>query len=202
MSKRETKQLLLETGTAYIIEHGYHHSGLNEILAAAHVPKGSFYFYFKSKEDYGIQLLTRFAENNFTLLQSFLDDATVSPLDRIRRYFEYNVDSLAQLGFRRGCLIGNLAQEMADLSETMRQHIDAIMHEWASRISVGLLKAQEQSQIPSTIDCQELGQFCLNSWQGAMLRMKVTKDDRPLRAFIHFFFDVTLRYGSALNHNS
>ncbi len=192
MSKRETKQLLLEAGTAYIIEHGYHHSGLTEILAAAQVPKGSFYYYFPSKEAFGLQILTHFAENNLAVLQRFLDDEAVSPLERLRRYFEYNVEYLAARGFRQGCLIGNLGQEMADLSEVMRVHIDAIMDQWASRISMGLQKAQQQGQIPSAFDCQELGTFCLNSWQGAMLRMKVTKDVLPLRAFIHEVFEVML----------
>src|SRR5258708_17432886 len=192
MSKRETKQLLLEAGTAYIIEHGYHHSGLTEILAAAQVPKGSFYYYFPSKEAFGLQILTHFAENNLAVLQRFVDDEAVSPLERLRRYFEYNVEYLAARGFRQGCLIGNLGQEMADLSEVMRVHIDAIMDQWASRISMGLQKAQQQGQIPSAFDCQELGTFCLNSWQGAMLRMKVTKDVLPLRAFIHEVFEVML----------
>ncbi|MEP7284551.1 MAG: TetR family transcriptional regulator C-terminal domain-containing protein [Chloroflexota bacterium] len=192
MSKQATKQLLLEVGTAYIIEHGYHHSGLNEILTAAQVPKGSFYYYFNSKEELGLQLLTRFAEHNFSLLQRFLDDQSLLPLDRLRCYFEYNVDYLASFGFRRGCLIGNLGQEMADLSEVMRQHIDTIMYQWASCITTGLQQAQQQGQIDSALDTQELGNFCLNSWQGAMLRMKVTKDAQPLHAFIHLFFDVML----------
>ena len=190
MTKQATKQLLLEAGTAYIIEHGYHHSGLNDILAAANVPKGSFYYYFSSKEDFGLQILTQFADNNFFLLQRFLDDESLLPLDRLRRYFEYNVDYLASFGFRKGCLIGNLGQEMADLNEKMRQHINLIMGEWASRIGTGLQQAQQQGQLAAELDPQELGNFCLNSWQGAMLRMKVTKDAQPLQAFIHLFFEV------------
>src|SRR5271165_5761254 len=106
-SKQATKQLLLESGTAYIIAHGYHHSGLNDILAGAHVPKGSFYYYFASKEDFGLQILTFFAENNLSLLQRFLTDESMLPLERLRRYFEYNLDYLASSGFRQGCLIGN-----------------------------------------------------------------------------------------------
>lgn len=192
MNKQATKQLLLEAGTSYIIEHGYHHSGLNEILAVAQVPKGSFYYYFTSKEDFGLQTLSRFAENTLSVLQRFLDDETIMPLERLRRYFEYNVDYLASTGFRRGCLIGNLGQEMADLSEVMRKHIDTIMHEWSAKIGECLWQAKQQGQLAATFDPQELGAFCLNSWQGAMLRMKVTKDDRPLQAFIHLFFEITL----------
>ena len=126
------------------------------------------------------------------MLQRFLDDELILPLERLRRYFEYNVNYLVSTGFRQGCLIGNLGQEMADLDETMRQHIDTIMQQWASRLSTGLQQAQQQGQIASTLDAQELGNFCLNSWQGAMLRMKVTKNAQPLQAFIHLFFDVML----------
>ena len=193
MTKQETKQLLLETGTTYIIEHGYHHSGLNDILAVAHVPKGSFYYYFDSKEDFVSQVLATFAENNLTLLNRFLDDTSISPLDRLQHYFEYSIDFLASADFRRGCLIGNLGQEMADLNESLRQQINAIMDQWAARIGDCLQDAQIQGQIATTLDPQELGVFCLNSWQGAILRMKVTKNDHPLRAFVHLFFDVLLK---------
>src|SRR5258708_22406928 len=140
MSKRETKQLLLEAGTAYIIEHGYHHSGLTEILAAAQVPKGSFYYYFPSKEAFGLQILTHFAENNRAVLQRFLDDEAVSPLQRLRRHFEYNVEYLASRGLRQGCLIGKLGQETDELNEVIRVHIYTILDHKASRIHLGLQK--------------------------------------------------------------
>ena len=61
MDRQETKQNLRQAGSRWILLHGYNHTGLNEILAEAGVPKGSFYYYFTSKEDFGLQVLDQFA---------------------------------------------------------------------------------------------------------------------------------------------
>ena len=193
MSRQDTRQHLLETGVSYIIQHGYHHSGLNDILGEAGVPKGSFYYYFHSKEDFGLQILAHFAEGTLAELRRFLADETLTPLDRLRRYFEANAESLAGQGYRRGCLLGNLGQEMSDLSEVMRVQVEISMTEWAALLGEGLAMAQAQGQIAPSLDPAELGSLCLDGWQGALLRMKVTHDGRPLRAFIHAFFDLLLR---------
>ena len=52
-----TRQHILETGQRIIVGKGFASVGLNEILTAAGVPKGSFYHYFASKEQYGQALL-------------------------------------------------------------------------------------------------------------------------------------------------
>src|SRR5579863_3982110 len=102
MSKQATKQNLLEAGTTYVIEHGYHHSGLNEILAASNVPKGSFYYYFASKEDFGLQILSHFAEQNFALLQRFLDDESLTPLERFDGILNTTWITWLRAAFARG----------------------------------------------------------------------------------------------------
>ena len=61
MSKETTKTILLEAGRRIFLEKGYTNSGIETILQAAGVPKGSFYYYFASKEDFGLQVLDRFA---------------------------------------------------------------------------------------------------------------------------------------------
>lgn len=193
MTRQDTRQRLLDTGIAYVIQHGYHHSGLNEILGAAGVPKGSFYYYFHSKEDFGLQILAHFTEQTLAELRRFLADETLTPLDRLRGYFEANVEALAAQGYRGGCLLGNLGQELSDLSEPLRRQVEAGMAEWAALLGEGLALAQAQGQIAPSLDPAELGSLCLDGWQGAMLRMKVTHDGRPLRVFIHAFFDLLLR---------
>jgi len=51
-----TRKRIIETGAAIIHRKGFNHTGIQEILNAAKVPKGSFYNYFKSKEDFGLQI--------------------------------------------------------------------------------------------------------------------------------------------------
>jgi TetR/AcrR family transcriptional repressor of nem operon len=109
--------------------------------------------------------------------------------ERLRILFIYIY--LSSTGFRQGWLIGNLGQEMADLNEVMRKHIDEIMKKWASMISAGLEQAQQQGQIEASLDCQELGSFALIAGR-VILRMKIARRAQPLYGFIQFIFDVML----------
>ena len=88
MSKEKTKAVLLEAGKRVFLEKGYNHAGIEAILQAAGVPKGSFYYYFESKEDFGLQVLNSFAEGYNENFERDLGDMAVSPLERLRRYFE------------------------------------------------------------------------------------------------------------------
>lgn len=57
MTRDATRSRLLEHGTRLILEQGYNHTGLQAVLQAAGAPKGSFYHYFPSKEQFGLAIL-------------------------------------------------------------------------------------------------------------------------------------------------
>src|SRR5258707_6768353 len=115
MSKESTKTVLLETGKSVFLAKGYNNSGIEAILHAAGVHKGSFYYYFESKEDFGLQVLDRFADCYRDDIDRYLGDTTLSPLERLRRYFESVCERAETQQCRNGCLVGNLSQEMAAL---------------------------------------------------------------------------------------
>jgi len=192
-TKQETKQALLDMGLKLIFRHGYNHTGLNEILEAANIPKGSFYYYFSSKEDFGLQALDRFIERNRARIAANLEDQTVDPLTRIHRYFDWYASYLESLEYSQGCLLGNLGQELADQNDAFRLKVDEGMTLVADTLANCLRAAQEAGQINSALDADELSAFIYNSWQGAMLRMKVTKSMTPIWTFKTMLFDVILK---------
>src|SRR3954451_11878488 len=105
MSKEKTRAVLLEAGKKVFLEKGYNHSGIEAILQAAGVPKGSFYYYFTSKEDFGLQVLNHFASLIDAEVGRYLDDATLSPLERLRRYHESVCERLESRQCRNGSLV-------------------------------------------------------------------------------------------------
>lgn len=177
----------------FILEQGYNNTGLNQVLEAAKVPKGSFYYYFDSKEDFGLKLVEEFEVSNKALLGQFLGDQAVDPLTRLRNYFQFNCDYLESLGCRQGCLVGNLGQEMSDQSETLRLSIKRVMDDWATSLSECVKEAQAAGQLTASLDAVSLGLFCLNNLQGAFLQMKITKNPQPLRLFMQFTFELVLK---------
>lgn len=188
MSKEKTKISLLEAGKQVFMEKGYNHSGIEAILQAAGVPKGSFYYYFESKEDFGLQVINRCAEGYEAEIDRHLGDESIGPLDRLRRYFESACERLESQQCRKGCLVGNLSQEMADQSEVFRARLEEIFQGWIDRFTHCLEEARSIGEIPAHYDVRELAEFWLSSWQGAVLRAKTTRSTRPLRTVINILF--------------
>lgn len=193
MGKDTTKIALLKTGTRFLKEKGYNHTGIQEILQATGVPKGSFYYYFKSKEDFGLEIIENDAREHNQFLDKYLKDETISPLTRLQRYFEAKYEEFASLQCREGCLLGNLGQELADQNERFRLRLESIFAEWRDRYIDCLQQAQAIGELSPDLDVHILADFCLNSWEGALQQMKVTKSPAPLQTFMSVMFDVVLK---------
>ena len=188
MSRETTRDLLLEAGKKSFLEKGYNNSGIETILHAAGVPKGSFYYYFQNKEEFGLKVLDQFADCCDQHLDRILGDASVPPLDRLRNYFESVFGRLESDQCRKGCMIGNLSQEMADQNESFRARLEEIFESWVDRYAKCLREAQQAGEIGPDLDVRELAEFWLNSWQGAVLRAKTMRSTAPLRTFLGVMF--------------
>lgn len=193
MSKGASRDVLLDAGQRIFLERGYNHSGIESILRQAGVPKGSFYHYFGSKEDFGLQVLNRFADGHHAQIEIYLGDTNFSPLTRLRRLAEGLCARLDQLQCRNGCMVGNLSLEMAEQSEVFRARLEEIFRSWAVRIEACLREAQAVGELPAGTDAGELAEFWLNSWEGAVLRAKTSRDTAPLRTFVNLMFDFVLK---------
>ncbi len=190
MGKDDTRAKLLAAGEAAFLEKGFHNTGIQEVLRVAGVPKGSFYYYFKSKEDFGIQVIEAYARAYDERIDPILADPTEPPLERLRRVFEFLIADFVDRGLRYGCLVGNLSQEMSDQSDAFRQCLDEIMAGWHRSFTDCLLAARETGDFSEHWDAAKLANFCLDGWEGAVLRAKVTKSVAPLEDFVEIVFEI------------
>ena len=188
MSKETNRDALLEAGRRIFLERGYNHSGIETILHAAGVPKGSFYHYFENKEDFGLQVLDQFVERFTSEIDRHLNDPNLSPLERLRRLSLSTCERLESQQCRNGCLVGNLSQEMADQNEVFRVKLEEIFMDWGERFALCIRQAQAVGEISEHIDSRELADFWLNAWQGSILRAKTLRSTAPLRTFMNVMF--------------
>lgn len=193
MEKKDTRAQIILIGTEMISRHGYNATGIDMVLKQAGVPKGSFYHYFGSKEEFGLAVIDHFAERYDQRLDTFLNDEEVTPLNRIRNYLDSGLARLTQNQCTKGCLIGNLGQELADQSERFRARLDEIFRSWKERFTACLAKAQQLGELPPDLDPAVIGGVILSGWEGAILRAKVMKSPQPLRDFIDTLFATVLR---------
>ena len=193
MKSKDKKSEIIEIGTELVAVKGYNATGIDAVLKLAGVPKGSFYNYFRSKEDFGLAIIDQFAVQYEAKLRSFFDDASVAPLERLRNYFEHSLAHLRENHFTKGCLIGNLGQELADQNERFRERLEVIFQEWKMRFAACLAEAQKQKALASETAPEVLADFVLAGWEGAILRSKVMKSPETIRNFIDTLYATVLR---------
>ncbi|HEY9730985.1 MAG TPA: TetR family transcriptional regulator C-terminal domain-containing protein [Drouetiella sp.] len=192
-TKESTKLQLLEAGIDIMIEKGYNNTGIMEVLQKTGVPKGSFYYYFDSKEEFGLQIINYFNENIVVKKRRPLEDKTVSPLQRLRNYCDELIRNIELNECRKGCLIDNLSQEMADQSEVFRNRLKEIGDESTAVFASCIKEGQERNEIPKCYNSRELAEFFNCAMKGAIGRAKILKNTDPIKVFINLMFNHFLK---------
>ncbi|MNO47149.1 Transcriptional regulator AcuR [compost metagenome] len=179
----DTREALIHCGTEILTEQGFSATGIDTVLKRVGVPKGSFYHYFASKDAFGKALLDHYARYFARKLDRWFLDTSLSPLQRLHGFVDDARQGMARHDFRRGCLVGNLGQEITVLPPGYRELIEAIFSNWQQRLSQCLREGQVQGEVASTADCDELAAFFWIGWEGAVLRARLVRSDAPLRVF-------------------
>jgi TetR/AcrR family transcriptional repressor of nem operon len=188
----ETRQRIIEAGAELIHLQGFSATGLKEILDLAGVPKGSFYHYFKSKEAFGLAVVEHFAARFGVLFKNIAEDESLSPLTRLNTFLAAVEERFEQEGCRKGCPIGNLAQEMGGLSDPFRMHLQQVIDRMAEGFASLIRMGQKQGEARTDLDPLETAYFMISGWHGALIRMKVIRSTEPIK-LCHRFFDEMLR---------
>ncbi|WP_041635424.1 TetR/AcrR family transcriptional regulator [Marinobacter sp. BSs20148] len=195
MTTNDTRNLIIQTGADLIGTKGFGATGINGILTVAGVPKGSFYHYFSSKNDFGLAIIDNFADEYDAKLDRILNDSSRSCVDRLRAYFDTGVESMTDCDCTRGCLMGNLGQELAGQNETFRVRLDKVFTGWEKRFERCISDAQTAGDIDSSINPSDAASVLLSGWEGALLRSKVVKSTDPMERFARVFFTQYLGVG-------
>lgn len=183
----DTKENLLNTGLALLLQHGYNDLGVQTLLQAAGVPKGSFYHHFESKEDFALTVVDRYMTAVHEGLDQCLGNAQLRPLERIRAFFAAVEDSYHREGYL-GCMLGGLGQELSGINETFRKKIEGCLSYIASRLEACLEEAARNGELPASTNLGVLANVLVNCWEGAALRSRLLRNPAPLRDMLDFYF--------------
>jgi len=184
---RESREILCRVGVAALTEKGFSATGIDEIMKTAGVPKGSFYNFFGSKEAFGAELIRRYAQYFAAKLDRYFLDESLAPLERLHAFCRDAERSMERFEFRRGCLIGNLGQEMGALPEAFRAQLSGVLRDWQARTARCLEAAKLAGEIAGDIDCGRWAEYFWIGWEGAVLRAKLEQRAEPLRVFAEHF---------------
>ncbi len=191
--KQDSRTALLEVGMDIMLEKGYTNTGIQEILTAINVPKGSFYHYFESKENYAVEVIRHYDQKKTTELVTILRNPKQTPLNRLKTLCETSKKYLSAQECRKGCLIGNLSQEMSDQSEILRHELSTIIGKWRDILAACIDEGQKIGEINKRWPADALAELFQSGWSGAMLRAKTLKNTKPLEVFINLMFNDILK---------
>ncbi|MEO1281937.1 MAG: TetR/AcrR family transcriptional regulator [Pseudomonadota bacterium] len=171
-----------------LTEQGYVGTGLDQILKTAGVPKGSFYHYFKSKDDFGHAIIEAYGDYFVAKLDHAFTDQNLPPLDRLRNFIADARKGMTRHSFKRGCLVGNLSQELSGTEEQFRTQLETVFSIWEKRVADLFKEAQATGDVPANANVKALASFFWIGWEGAILRSRLVRSAAPLNVFEKTFF--------------
>jgi TetR/AcrR family transcriptional repressor of nem operon len=186
--KPDTRRKLVQAGLQIMHAVGYAAAGIQSIVERVDVPKGSFYNHFPSKEAFAAEVIDAYFERAEERLRAIFGQFTIPPLERLEAYFDELIAAFRATAFARGCLLGNVSAEVADHSAPMRERLVEHFATWGNYFEACIAEGQRGGAIGAQLPAPVLARFILNSWEGALLRMRAEQSDVPLREFKEIVF--------------
>lgn len=187
-----TKKKLIAAGAELFCIHSYQGTGINDILKACGVPKGSFYNHFASKEDFALAVVEFHREATCEFLTANLCNEALGPLERIGAYIDAFNQDVVDSCFSVGCPLGTMAQEMACLSEPLRTALTAVFQMQVDALADCVRLGQKSGVIAAEIEPVATAMFIMSSLEGSQIMAKTYQSAEPLHGSRHFVMDVLL----------
>lgn len=181
-----TRERLITVGLDLFHARGYHAVGVQDLVNAAGIPKGSFYNHFSSKQALAIAALEQYAaQSPLPLLWSTQDGARAG----IRAHFEELERRFVQVDLTHGCMMGNFANELADEDERVRELLNVQFALWAECIATAIRKAEADEGVVPVMPADELAGVIISLWEGSITRSRAAGNAQPIRQFFTTVFD-------------
>jgi TetR/AcrR family transcriptional repressor of nem operon len=158
-------------------------TGVQDITAAAGVPKGSFYNYFSSKEAYAVDLLDTYWRTIDETYGSILRDSSLRGTEAVRKFFAALIQYHAKQRFTPGCLIGNFALELASTNDSARDKLRQLFAQWTAGITARLSEGRSKRISRTDARPEEIAAALVDAYEGAVLRAKVDQSRGALTRF-------------------
>ena len=195
MKKKGTRESLIEVGLELIRSTGYTATGINQIVDTADAR--SFYDYFTSKDHFVIEVIKFYVAGVQWRMERMLADSSLSPLDKLRRYFEDMIATQGRSGGPiTGCLLGNLSLEVAGHNMEIRDLLRQSFDDWQKAIAKTIREAIDQGELHRTAKANDLAAVIVDSWEGAQVRAKAEQSDKAFHLFFDNAFNVLLKTDS------
>ncbi|MEU1177910.1 TetR/AcrR family transcriptional regulator [Streptomyces sp. NPDC005820] len=176
----DTRRIILDTAQRIMARKGYSAVGINEVLAEAGVPKGSFYHYFASKDAFGEAILRSYFADYLMDMDRVLARADRSAAERLMAYWQQWRQTQSLEECQGKCLAVKLGAEVADLSETMRMALKEGTSAVVDRIERTITDGLEDGSLSVDGEARDVAEVLYDMWLGASVMAKIHRSLAPL----------------------
>jgi TetR/AcrR family transcriptional repressor of nem operon len=189
LSKGErTRRRIIGHATQLIYDKGYGKTTIEDVMEAAGVTKGSFYFHFSSKEELGYAVIDNASSLILGSIKGVFDQQNLAPIQRLELMLRGVQGMVEEAECTRGCILGNLALEMSNVHDGFRSKLAEVFRGWSSLIA-GVLEAMKESgELPQDFDSAAYAYFMVSALEGGIIMSKVSLDPSPMRNCIDLIF--------------
>ncbi|HBK1204223.1 TPA: TetR family transcriptional regulator C-terminal domain-containing protein [Escherichia coli] len=192
----DTRNDLIRSGLELLTQNGFLATGVDAIVKNANVPKGSFYYYFKSKEDYAQTVLNAYDSFFEHKLKKHLHESSCTPMVRLENFINDACEGIKKYNFTRGCLVGNMMQESPELPQSFIKVLQNILESWQALVAACLSDALSSGEISSNMNNTQLAAIFWSGWEDAVMRSKLYCSTEPVYDFWSYF-KTSVRYQSS-----
>ncbi|VFR89292.1 Transcriptional regulator, TetR family [plant metagenome] len=175
----DTRANILAHGQRIMAGKGFSAVGLNEILAASGVPKGSFYHYFGSKDAFGVALLDNYFDTYLAEIDAILRTPGLDMSQRLMKYWEAWQDNQSFSECQGKCLAVKLGAEVADLSEDMRLSLKRGATGLTARLTQAIQAGVAEGSLSIDGPPQDVAESLYQLWLGASIMVKIVRNPQP-----------------------
>ncbi len=194
MKRKIDREDIIQAGFELMHLQGYGGTGIKDITEKINIPKGSFYNHFKSKQEFGLEVLNYYMTHSMKPMRDILTDQKLTAIERLKSTYQRGIELHKNVNnCKLGCLCGNFSQELGDISVIFSKAIRSAFAEMKDKFRSCIQEAKDKGQISTNRDSELLADFLINGTQGAMLRMKSEQSITPLEQFYEIFFHDVLK---------
>lgn len=180
---KKRKDVIIKSSKLFYYQ-GYVNTGVSEILEECNIPKGSFYYYFKNKDDLLKEVIELHTDNLINFFDKTVDDLSTV---KLRTFFSKYFNTIINNECHGGSLLGNLAVEMSDINPDIRKILVKSYEKIEIRLYMFLQMLCKLNEKYRHIEPEIVSKILINQMEGTMLRLKLEKDEAQTQAFFKMF---------------
>lgn len=181
---------VLQQGMELIRKEGYHHVGINQILKASGIPKGSFYNFFPSKEAFTKAALEAYGEQSVKMIHRHLRDSELPPLERLKSFYSMLIDANEKDNYKGGCFVNAVSNEIGKNIGTIGAAANDSFQGMIKAVAECVTEGQEAGEITSDYPAIDLAEYLHAGMYGGFSRMKVTAS----RSYLDRWYKMTFAF--------